>query len=181
MKLKTVEIDGRAYAEVVDGKPVFVAEDGSETPVDAAGALAAISRLNAEAKGHREGKEAAEKALKAFEGIEAEAARRALEMVAGLDGRRLADVEGVRRGFEAELSEKDERIAALEARLAREAISGAFARSRLIAETFAIPADLAEARFGGQFFGGGWAGRGAGRLGRAALQPNAARRGRGLR
>ena len=151
MKLKTVEIDGRLYAELADGKPVFVGEDGQETPVDAPGALAAISRLNAEAKGHREAKEAAERALKAFEGLEAEAARRALETVAALEARRLVDVDEARRGFEGELTDKDGRIAALEARLAKETVSGAFARSRLIAEKFAIPADLVEARFGGQF------------------------------
>ncbi len=151
MKLKTVEIEGRTYAEVQDGKPVFLADDGAETPIDAPGALATISRLNAEAKGHREGKEAAERALKAFEGIEAAAARRALETVAGLTERRLGDPEEIRRGFEAELAEKDARIAALSDSLAGETISAAFARSRVIAEKFAIPADLVQARFGSQF------------------------------
>jgi hypothetical protein len=87
MKLKTVAIDGQTYAEVIDGRPVFVGEDGKDTPIDAPSALATISRLNAEAKGHREGKEAAERALKAFEGIEAEAARAALETVAALEAR----------------------------------------------------------------------------------------------
>jgi hypothetical protein len=158
MKLKTVEIDGVTYAEVVDGKPVFLAEDGKEVPVDAPGALATISRLNAEAKGHREGKEAAERALKAFEGLEADVARRAMETVAGLEGRRLVDAdeleavrEEIRRGFEVELAAKDGRIGTLEAGLARETVAAAFARSRAIAEKFAIPADLVQARFGSQF------------------------------
>jgi hypothetical protein len=158
MKLKTVEIDGVVYAEVADGKPVFVAEDGKAVPVDAPGALATISRLNAEAKGHREGEETAERALKVFEGLDPELARRALETVAGLADRRLVDAgeldkvrEEIRAGFEAELSEKDGRIGALQASLTSETLAAAFARSKAIAEKFAIPADLVQARFGSQF------------------------------
>ncbi|MDQ0462623.1 hypothetical protein QO010_000371 [Caulobacter ginsengisoli] len=158
MKLKTVEIDGQIYAEVLDGKPMFVAEDGKEVPVDAPGALATISRLNAEAKGHREGKEAAERALKDFEGLEPELARKALETVASLTDRRLVDAgeldrvrDEIRAGFEAELAAKDGRIVALQDSLAGETLAAAFARSRVIVEKFAVPADLVQARFGTQF------------------------------
>src|SRR5690606_6729424 len=74
MKLKTLEVDGKTYAEVQDGKPVYVEDDGKEVAFDAPGTRNTISRLNAEAKSHREAKEAAEKALKGFEGIEDPAA-----------------------------------------------------------------------------------------------------------
>src|SRR5438094_82769 len=82
MKLK---LDADGHVVVTDGKPVYVHDDGKEVPFDATATVATITRLNAEARGHREAKEAAEKALKAFEGIEdAEGARKALETVKNL-------------------------------------------------------------------------------------------------
>ena len=78
MKLKTVTIDGKEYAEMRDGKPVYVHQDGKEIDFDAPAALSKITALNGEAKGHRERAEAAETKLKAFEGIDdAESARKA--------------------------------------------------------------------------------------------------------
>ena len=74
MKLKTVTIDGKVYAEVDGDKPIYIHDDGKEMPHDAPHSVATIARLNNEAKTHREAKEAAEKALKAFEGIEDPAA-----------------------------------------------------------------------------------------------------------
>ena len=53
MKLKTIEKDGATYAEVKEGKPVYVNDDGSEAAVDLPGTAATISRLNGEAKTHR--------------------------------------------------------------------------------------------------------------------------------
>jgi hypothetical protein len=35
MKLKTVEVNGATYAEVSDGKPVFVLDDGKEIAFEA--------------------------------------------------------------------------------------------------------------------------------------------------
>lgn len=92
MKLKTVEVDGKQYAEVQDGKPVYVEDDGKEIAFDAVGTRAAITRLNGEAKQHRERAEKAEKIAKDFEGIEdPAAARKALETVANLDAKKLVD------------------------------------------------------------------------------------------
>src|ERR1700755_688062 len=79
MKLK---LDDKGAVVVQDDKPVYVADDGKEIALDYPGTLATISRLNGEAKGHRERAEAAEGKLKIFEGIEdAERARKALETV----------------------------------------------------------------------------------------------------
>jgi len=75
MKLKTVEVNGTTYAVVADGKPVFVDEAGKEIPFDSPGTVATISRLNGEAKGHREAKEAAEAKLKVFDGLDPAKAR----------------------------------------------------------------------------------------------------------
>ena len=53
MKLKTVTIEGKTYAEVDGDKPIYIHDDGKEAPHDAAHTVATISRLNGEAKTHR--------------------------------------------------------------------------------------------------------------------------------
>lgn len=159
MKLKTVEVDGKQYAEILDGKPVYVEDDGKEVAFDAVGTRNTISRLNAEAKSHRERADAAEKAAKAFEGIEdADAARKALETVANLDAKKLVDageIEKVKseisKAFQSQLDEANSKAQTLEQQLYGEKIGGSFARSKLIADKLAIPADLVQARFGQAF------------------------------
>lgn len=159
MKLKTVEIDGKTYAEIQDGKPVFTGEDGKDVAFDAPGTVSTISRLNAEARGHREAKETAEKALKGFEGIaDPSAAIKALEIVAGLDQKKLIDageVEKVKseiaKGYEEKLIAAQKRGDDLESSLYSERIGGSFARSKFIADKAAVPADLMQARFGSSF------------------------------
>ncbi|MBO1997668.1 hypothetical protein J4730_20780 [Klebsiella pneumoniae] len=60
MKLKTVEVNGKSYAEVdANGLPVYVHGDGKDRLRCCAGRWK-ISSLNGEAKSHREAKEAAE-------------------------------------------------------------------------------------------------------------------------
>lgn len=159
MKLKTVEVEGKTYAEVQDGKPVFVGDDGKEIAFDAPNTVSTISRLNGEAKTHREAKEAAEKALKAFEGIsDPAAAIKALETVASLDQKKLIDageVEKVKteisKAFQTQIDDLTSKNKTLEQTLYGEKIGGAFSRSKVIAEKFAIPADLVQARFGDAF------------------------------
>lgn len=156
MKLKLNE-DGTVALQ--DGKPVYVHDDGREVAFDAAGTVATITRLNAEAKSHRERAEAAEKALKGFEGIADPAeARKALELAANLDAKKLVDageVEKVKseiaKGYQAQLDEAMSKAQTFEQQLYAEKIGGSFARSKLIAEKLAIPSDLVQARFGQQF------------------------------
>ena len=159
MKLKTVEVDGKQYAEIQDGKPVYVEDDGKEVAFDAVGTRATITRLNSEAKQHRERAEAAEKTAKAFEGItDAAAARKALEVVANLDAKKLVDageVEKVKseiaKGYQAQLDEANSKAQTLEQQLYGEKIGGSFARSKVIAEKLAVPADMVQATFGNRF------------------------------
>jgi len=92
MKLKTTDIEGKTYAIVQDGNPVYVHDDGKEAPFDASGTVATIRARNAEAKANRERAEAAEAALKAFDGIDdAKAARDALATIAKFDQKKLID------------------------------------------------------------------------------------------
>lgn len=159
MKLKIVEVDGKTYAEVQDGKPVYIGDDSREIAFDAPGTVATISKLNGEAKGHREAKEKAETALKAFEAItDPAAALKALETVQNLDQKKLIDAGEVEKVKAEAIKAVEEKYApvvkeneTLKGELHGEKIGGAFTRSKFIAEKLAIPADLAQARFGGNF------------------------------
>lgn len=162
MKLNTVEIDGKTYAEVQDGKPVFTGDDGKIVAFDAAGTVASLTATRGEAMRHRQDKEDAQKALKSFEGItDPGAAIRALETVSNLDQKKLIDAGEVDRvkaeiskGYDAKLAEATKAVETLQAQLYAEKIGGAFARSPLIVgdkAKLAIPADLVQARFGQHF------------------------------
>ncbi|MNJ13842.1 hypothetical protein D3C77_80530 [compost metagenome] len=159
MKLKTVEVDGKQYAEIQDGKPVYVEDDGKEVAFDAIGTRSTITRLNAEAKSHRERADGFEKVAKAFEGIEdAAAARKALETVANLDAKKLVDageiekVKGeISKAFQTQLDEANGKAQTFEQQLYAEKIGGSFARSQFIAEKMAVPADMVQAAFGSNF------------------------------
>lgn len=76
MKLK---LDENGNVVVQDGKPVYVYDDGQEIAFDAMQNMAKISQLNAEAKQHREAKEKAEALLKAFDGLNADDAKKPLK------------------------------------------------------------------------------------------------------
>jgi len=156
MKLK---LDAQGNVVVQDSKPVYVHDDGKEVAFDAVATVATIARINGEAKSHRERAESAEASLKSFAGInDPAAAKKALETVANLDGKKLVDagevqkvkdeaIKAVRAEFEPVVAERD----SLKGQLFGEMIGGAFSRSKVIADKFAIPADMVQARFGNNF------------------------------
>lgn len=156
MKLK---LDAQGHVVVQDGKPVYVHDDGKEIAFDAPSAMTAISSRNSENKAMRERAEAAEGKLKLFEGIEDPvAARKALDTIKNFDDKKLVDagevekvkqeaIKAVRAEFEPIVKERD----TLKGELFGEKIGGSFARSKTIAEKFAIPADMVQARFGQNF------------------------------
>ena len=154
-----LKLDENGNAVLQDGKPIYVHADGKEVAFDAPGTVATISRLNAEAKGHRERAESAEGRLKSFEGIEdPQAARKALETVKNLDDKKLVDageVEKIKlevgKVYETKLTEESQKREKLEQQLHAEKIGGGFARSKYIADKLAIPSDLVQARFGAAF------------------------------
>ncbi len=152
-------LDDKGNAVLREGKPVYKHPDGKEVAFDAVSTVATISRLNAEAKQHRERAEAAEKSLKLFDGIaDPVAALKALDTVSNLDHKKLIDageVEKVKgeitKAFQAQLDEANGKSKTLEQALYGEKVGGAFARSKMIAEKLAIPADMVQARFGQAF------------------------------
>ena len=170
MKLKTVAVGGKTYAEVQDDKPIFVEDDGKEVAFDVPHTKSTISRLNGESKNFRERAEAAEGKLKTFDGIEdAEAARKAIETLGNIDAGKLVaagKVEEIKaaakkaaeeqvsianKGHAEKLAVAEKERDALRSELDKEMIGGFFTRSKLVNEKAAIPADMMQARFGSAF------------------------------
>lgn len=152
-----LKLDAEGHVVVSDGKPVYVA-DGKDVPFDAPAAMSKITSLQGEAMGHRQGKEAAETKLKAFDGMDPDKARAALDTVGNLDAKRLVDAGEVQRvkdevakGFEGKLTEADARYADLQGKYHGEKIANAFAGSKFISDKVAAPIDMLQATFGRHF------------------------------
>jgi hypothetical protein len=167
MKLK---VDDKGTAVLADGKPVYILDDGREVAHDAEATVATISRLNGEAKAHREAKEAAETKLKGFDGIDdAEAARKALDTVRNLSTGELKTAAQVQEIKDAAAKSAQEAVAAatrtaaerektlgetnakLTGQLNGLIVGTAFSGSKFVAEKLAIPADIAQKFFGDRF------------------------------
>ncbi|OOF56148.1 hypothetical protein BKK56_03965 [Rodentibacter genomosp. 2] len=155
MKLKT---DENGNVVVQDGKPVYVYDDGKEVAYDVPAAVAKITSLNAEAKNHRERAEKAEADLKVFDGIDVNAAKKALDTVKNLDDKKLIDAGEAERvkaevikTYDEKLAEANGRADKLEQALYGEIVGGAFARSKFITDKTTLPPDVAQAYFGKHF------------------------------
>jgi hypothetical protein len=159
MKLKTTP---EGHAVVQDGKPVYVNDEGKEIAFDAPATIATISRLNGEAKSNRERYEAAEGKAAAFDGLDPEKARKALDLVANLDAKKLVDagerdkaIDEAIKAVEKKYQPVVDKSATLERQLNDLLVGGAFASSDFIAKRFLIegPAgvDQARALFGKHF------------------------------
>ena len=137
-----------------DGNPVYIDATGAEKVVEAG----TITRLNAEAKEHRVAKEEALTKLKAFEGIDAELARKALDTVKKLDAKKLIDAgevdkltDQVKQQFSAQMAEKDGALSSLQAKLDNMLVSDVFKSSEFVRDSLAVPRDMFEATFRGNF------------------------------
>lgn len=146
--------DADGKLELKDGNPVYVDSSGKEMIVE----MGTISRLNGEAKTHREAKEAAEAKLKAFEGLDASAAREAMEKLKNIDQKKLIDageVEKVRTQIQGEftkqLEEKDTALKGLQGQIDNMHINAVFANSEFVRESIAVPLDMFEASFRNNF------------------------------
>ncbi len=143
------DADGHIVIQEVNGQelPVFVGADGKESAFDGDSTIATISRLNGEARGHREAKEAAEAALKPFKdaGItDVNAAVKALNTVKSLDEKQLIAAGDRDKAVSEAVKSVEEKYAPivkkagdLESQLNTHLIGGAFAGSKFIAEKFA--------------------------------------------
>jgi hypothetical protein len=122
MKLK---MDEAGHVVVSDGKPVYIDSDGKDIAFDAPHTRETLISTRAEAATHRKAKEAAEAALKAFEGIsDPAAALKAIDLLKNIDQKKLIDAGQVE-------SVKAEAVKAYEEKLAAQAKSFADERSTL--------------------------------------------------
>lgn len=159
MKLKTITLDGKTYAEVDGDKPIYVGSDNKEVAFDAPATVATISRITEESKGFKTRAQAAETSLKAFEGIEdPKAAKDALAKVANWGDKELVEAGKVEEIRAAAIKAVEDKYApvvqeneTLKGALHGEKIGGSFARSKFIADKIAVPADIIQARFGTNF------------------------------
>lgn len=146
--------DADGNLELKDGNPVYVDGGGNEMTVEPG----TITRLNGEAKGHREAKEAAEAKLKLFDGIDAAKAREAFETLSKVDQSRLIDAgevdkvrEEVGKAFNAQIAERDKTIADLTANRDGLVLSNAFGSSKFLQDRISVPTEMFQATFGRHF------------------------------
>ncbi len=144
---KTIEVDAK-------GNPIWINASGAEAPVEGD----AIARLNAEARQHRVDKEKAETALKAFEGIDPNTAKKAIETVGKIDAKKLIDAgevdkvrEQIKTEFTAQLTELQKSRDELQNRYDGLNIDNVFANSEFIRENVAVPHDMFQATFRNNF------------------------------
>ena len=159
MKLK---LDENGHVVVQDGKPVYVHDDGKEVAFDALQTVATITRLNGEAKTHREAKEQFEAQVKAFEGLDPVKVKEALGIVQNLDAKKLVDAgevdkvkaeitDALKKTYEPQIQQLTTERDAVQQQLHSELIGGGFARSKFIQDNIAVPVDMIQATFGKNF------------------------------
>lgn len=147
------DADGKIVVDN-DGNPIYVNSEGHELALGAD----TVSRLNGEAAGHRQRADKAEKDLKAYEGIDAKAAREALDTVKNLkDGDliKAGEAERVRKEatalLEAQIAERDTKIADATGALTKLRLENAFSGSQYIKDQIAVPAPLLQSYFSNSF------------------------------
>ena len=163
MPLKTIEIEGKTYAELSDdGHPVYEI-DGKAHGINGEKTFRDLGEARREADDAKRQLEESSTTLKSFEGIEdPELARKALATVANLDDSKLVDAGKVEEIKQAAIKSVEETLIpklekanqerdSLRADLHKEMIGGRFSRSKFIEEKMAIPPALVESHFGRHF------------------------------
>jgi hypothetical protein len=141
------KMDADGKIETRDGNPIYVDSSGTEKVL----AHDTVARLNAEAKTHREAKEAAEAKLATFRDLDPAKARDAIEKLAQIDQGQLIQagkVDEVKaqitQQFTAQMGEKDKALSELQSKFDNMQISNVFANSEFVREGIAIPRDIFE-------------------------------------
>lgn len=155
---------------IFDGdKPVYVWPDGKEAAVDVDKLFSDLSATRNEAAGRRKDVESLSEKFKAFDGIEPEAARKALETVSLLDAGKLVEAgkmeefkAQVEQGWKVKLEDKDkahaknieeltQALSGKDAAIRHLVVRSAFDSSSFLREKTTLPPDMAYAAFGKHF------------------------------
>lgn len=164
MPLKTVEIEGKQYAEINDaGDVLYTDADGKEIGYNGESLAARLNEVNGEsASRRREIKDLNEK-LETFKDLDPEEARKALETVKNFDDKKLVDageiekikqeaIQGTETKYQTLIAEKYEplegRLDDMKKKLNNEIIGNLFANSTYIKEELVVPAKMIRDSFG---------------------------------
>lgn len=153
------KMDGDKLAVDGNGNPIFINSGGGELAVNGD----TISRLNGEAKTHREAKEALEGIVAKYRSpdgklIDPEAARDAVDKLSKIDQTKLIDAGKVDElkaqmtaQFQGQLSEAQAELAKRDGRINDMLISDVFKSSEFLAENLAMPREFLEASMRSNF------------------------------
>lgn len=144
------KLDDDGHIELRDGNPVFLNGGGQEMTVQGD----TITRLNGEAKTHREAKEAALTSLQLFDGLDADVARKAIDTVGKIDAKTLIDSgkvdelrEQITSQFQTQLAEKDTAYGNLNDKYNSQQIDKVFDGSEFVRNNIAVPLDMFQDSF----------------------------------
>jgi len=158
MKLKTIKHEGKTYAEVSDGKPVYLDDEGKEHRYDAPAMRGSLDKLNGVLSEERGKLQALSDKIKTFDGLDAEAARAALQTLDSIDKKKLIDAGEIDKvkaqiseGYDKQLAEKDKAYSELERTHQTDKINLAFQGSKFVKDRLAIPADMVQSAFARNF------------------------------
>jgi hypothetical protein len=148
------KLDADGKIEMKDGNPIWIDSSGNEQTVQGD----TITRLNGEAKTHREAKEAAQAELAKYKDIDPDAARKAIDTVGKLDAKKLIDAgevdrvkEQIKGEFTAQLTEAQKALQDRQAAYDDLLIDNVFSGSEFVRENIAVPQDMFKATFKGHF------------------------------
>ena len=156
MKLK---LDDKGNAVVLDGKPVYVQDDGKEVAYDVSDLVHKVNARAAQSQRVEDENKELKAKLLAFDGIEdPKAAIKALGVVKNLNGKDVVDAAEVERRineakqvYEGRLTDAAKANEALEGQLFETLVGGAFASSLFVKDKMILPPDFVQARFGSNF------------------------------
>lgn len=156
MKLK---LDDKGNAVLQDGNPVYIHDDGSEHPFDAKASHVALATAKREAGEFRTKLKEATDKLAAFSGIEdPEAALKAMQFAASMDGKKVMDDEGIQKLIQAAVKPLQEKLNAAETTVKEKdghiyklEVSNRFQSSAFVKDKLLTPPDMLEAAFGKHF------------------------------
>lgn len=143
---------------VQDGNPVIVTADGKEEIFSLDKNKEYIDSLKAESIGRRKELSEIKEQFKAYEGLDPQQAREALEKLQKLNDKDLIDAGKVdevkaemRKVYEAQLNDERSKAVQLENQLKSYIVGQAFGDSKFIDEKLSIPKDMAREFFGKHF------------------------------
>ena len=158
MKVKTVEVDGKQYAQLDEQGRVLYDNNGVEFAFDAAQTYGKITDLTKEAEKNRKARDEMQSKIAALDGIDPDKYQQAIKALEKIDQKQLLDAgevdrirQEIEKAYQPKLEAAESRAAQLETRYNSEKLAAAFSGSKFITDNLAVPPDMAKATFGDRF------------------------------